>query len=368
MNNDSGGFSADVDCLNLAAVFGQQFQLLGLRVRHDDAHERLAGNSVPRVHRDRRERDARAAVHVFAKLPVDVRKLLPELNAPLSEVQLNVDEAHPSRSVHVPAVVSGQRCQNQRVRSLNGGGRHVDGRIAATAVTRGVFIAIGRFGSDGGSHGPQIFVQVTLDALVHHVPFPLYRSRTGHLTLHAHRYVQHEPRVRVVRLAQLFQCVQFRIDVRPLGVHRLALHVVVPAAPHELVGQFDAREMALDSATAVRQVTAPRDRGQPLDASVVGFDGVRDRRAQCGRSPVQARFPMVLPVSSPATSRTVHVITVVAHLERTPGLGNGGRTLAFRVPAADRPGPISARKQSRRRRRRHTAAIHTVVGGQLLFL
>jgi len=99
---------------------------------------------------------------------------------------------------------------------------------------------------------------------------------------------------------------------------------VVAAATHELVGQLDAREIALDGAAAVRQVTAPGDRRQPLGAPVVRPDRVHDGRAQRGRAPVQARFSVVLPVRAAAASRAVHVIAVVAHLESAPGLGNGG--------------------------------------------
>jgi len=134
---------------------------------------------------------------------------------------------------------------------------------------------------------------------------------------------------------------------------------VVAAAPHELVGQLDAREIALDGAAAVRQVTAPGDRGQPLGAPVVGPDRFHDGRAQRGRAPVQARFPVVLPVRAPAPPRTVHVVAVVAHLERAPGLGNGGRQPTLRVPATDRSGGggrllLFFRGRRRRCRRRVT--------------
>jgi len=88
----------------------------------------------------------------------------------------------------------------------------------------------------------------------------------------------------------------------------------------------------------VRQVTAPGDRRQPLGAPVVRPNGVYDGRAQYGRAPVQARFPVVLPVRAPTAPRAVHVIAVVAHLVRAPGLGNSGRQLTLRVPATNRSG------------------------------
>jgi len=314
-----------VDGLHPGAVPGQQNQLLWLRVRHDDAHERLAGRPVPRVHRDRRERHVRATVHVLTQLPVHVRELVPEFDASLPEVPLHVDEAHAAGGAHVPLVTSRQRGQYQGVR-------------ASATVVRGRFRGFGGRGlrRDSGG-GAQTLVQVHLDALVHHVPLPLHRSRAGHLAQHAHGHVQHIPRVRVVRLAQLSERLQLRVDVSPLGVHRFALHVAA-AAPHELVGQFDARKIALDRPAAVRQVTAPGDRRQPLGAPVVRPDRVHDGRAQHGRAPVQARFPVVLPVRAPAAPRAVHVVAVVAHLVRAPCLGNGGRQLTLRVPATDRSG------------------------------
>lgn len=72
------GLSADVDCLHGAAAAAVRVRpAVRLRVRHDDAHERLAGRLVPRVHRDRRERRVRVPVHVLAQLLVHVRELLP---------------------------------------------------------------------------------------------------------------------------------------------------------------------------------------------------------------------------------------------------------------------------------------------------
>lgn len=335
----NAGFAADVDRLNLAAVLGQQTQLLGLSVRHDDAHERLAGHFVPRIDRNRRERCVRAAVHVLAKLLVYVRELLSQLDAPLPEMSLHVDEAHPPGCTHVPPIVTRQRSQYQRVRAASLHAVH-DGRITVTTVLRlmqaSSIDAVCRFGAE-------TLVQVQLDAFVHQVPFPLHRPRARHFALHAHGHVEHEPRVRIVRLAQPFERVlQLRpVDdaaaVRPFGVGRVALqHVVVAAAPDELVGQLDAGEVTLDRAPSVGQVTAPADGGQPLNAPVVRLDRVNNRLAQRSGAPVQARLPVVLPVRPSATLRAIHVIAVVTHLERAPRFRDGRQTLTLRVPATDR--------------------------------
>lgn len=129
----NAGFAADVDRLDLAAVFGQQTQLLGFSVRHDDAHERLAGHFVPRIDRDRRERGVRAAVYVLAELLVYVRELLSQLDAPLPEVSLHIDKAHPPGGARVPPIVSRQRSQYQRVRAAGFQAVH-GGRIATTLL------------------------------------------------------------------------------------------------------------------------------------------------------------------------------------------------------------------------------------------
>lgn len=180
-------------------------------------------------------------------------------------------------------------------------------------------------------------VQVDLGAPGHQLPLPLHRPARGHLAHHANGHVEHQPRVRVVRLAQSDHLrVQFRAhlpreQVGPADVGGLA--EVDETVRDELLGRLGAREETLDGAPPVERVAAFRQCGDVLER-----DGVLLRRgqhlfAQAAGTGVQAGPPVTLPVRPSALPRTVEAGAVVTALVRPLRLGQRRLVAALVVPA-----------------------------------
>lgn len=152
-------------------------------------------------------------------------------------------------------------------------------------------------------------VESDLGAPGYQLPFPPDRAASWHLADHAHRHIEHQPRFRIVRLAEAHQLgVKLgahlaREQVRPTHVRGLA--EVSEAVADETLGQLGAREKALDRATSVSGVATSGEGGDVLQGGRVLLRRGQYLAAETAGTRMKAGPAMTLPVSSSTLARAI---------------------------------------------------------------